>query len=40
MTTGGFTGGKFRRLTNCGDSDNVDPAYLPAGGGYVLSSNR
>ncbi len=40
MTTGGFTGGKFRRLTNSTDSDDVDPAYLPAGGGYVFSSNR
>ncbi len=40
MTAGGFTGGKFRRLTNSTDSDDVDPAYLPAGQGFVFSSNR
>ena len=36
MTRGGFTGGKFRRLTNSTDSDDVDPAYLPAGGGRPI----
>jgi len=40
MTTGGFTGGTFRRLTNSTDDDDVDPAYLPAGRGFVFSSNR
>ena len=40
MTTGGFTGGKFRRLTSSTDDDDVDPVYLPAGQGFVFSSNR
>ena len=40
MTTGGITGGTFRRITSSTDSDDVDPAYLPAGKGYVFSSNR
>lgn len=40
MTTGGFAGGTFKRLTASTDSDDVDPAYLPAGRGYVFSSNR
>ena len=40
MTTGGLTGGSFRRLTSASDSDDVDPAYLPAGRGFVFSSNR
>jgi hypothetical protein len=40
MTTGGLTGGTFRRLTSASDSDDVDPAYLPAGRGFVFSSNR
>lgn len=39
MTAGGLTGGTFRRLTNAA-ADDVDPAYLPAGGGFVFSSNR
>jgi hypothetical protein len=38
MTTGGLTGGTFRRLTNTGD--DVEPTYLPAGRGYVFTSNR
>jgi hypothetical protein len=40
MTTGGLTGGTFRRLTSATDSDDVDPTYLPAGKGYVFTSNR
>ena len=40
MTTGGLTGGTFRRITSASDSDDVDPAYLPAGRGFVFSSNR
>jgi len=40
MTTGGLTGGTFRRLTSSPDDDDVDPAYLPAGRGVVFSSNR
>ncbi len=39
MTTGGFAGGKLRRVTNSNQFDDVDPAYLP-GGGFVFSSNR
>jgi hypothetical protein len=38
-TAGGLTGGSFRRITASG-SDDVDPVYLPAGGGIVFSSNR
>jgi hypothetical protein len=40
MTAGGLTGGTFRRLTSSPDDDDVDPAYLPAGRGFVFSSNR
>ena len=40
MTTGGLTGGTFRRITSTADSDDVDPTYLPAGRGFVFSSNR
>ena len=40
MTSGGFTGGSFKRLTASAESDDVDPAYLPAGRGVVFSSNR
>src|SRR5450432_3101330 len=39
MTTGGLTGGTFRRLTASGN-DDVEPTYLPAGRGYVFTSNR
>jgi hypothetical protein len=39
-TTGGLTGGTFRRLTSSTDADDVDPAYLPAGRGFVFTSNR
>jgi hypothetical protein len=40
MTTGGLTGGTFKRLTSSAQDDDVDPAYLPAGAGFVFSSNR
>lgn len=40
MSTGGLAGGSFRRLTSSSDSDDVDPTYLPAGRGYVFTSNR
>jgi hypothetical protein len=40
MSTGGLTGGSLRRLTNTATADDVDPAYLPAGRGFVFSSNR
>ncbi|MDQ6639945.1 MAG: hypothetical protein M3Z15_09825, partial [Pseudomonadota bacterium] len=39
MTVGGLTGGTFRRLTATGNAD-VEPTYLPAGRGYVFTSNR
>ena len=40
MSAGGLNGGTFRRLTESTDDDDVDPAYLPAGRGFVFSSNR
>ncbi len=40
MTSGGLAGGSFRRLTASTSDDDVDPAYLPAGRGFVFSSNR
>ena len=40
MSVGGLTGGTFRRITAPTDSDDIDPTYLPAGKGYVFSSNR
>jgi Hydrazine synthase alpha subunit middle domain len=40
MTTGGMTGGTFRRLTSSTSADDVDPSYLPAGRGFVFTSNR
>jgi hypothetical protein len=40
MTTGGLTGGSFRRITASTTADDVDPAYLPGGRGFVFSSNR
>jgi hypothetical protein len=36
----GLTGGSFRRLTSSTTDDDVDPAYLPAGKGFVFTSNR
>ena len=32
--------GVFRRITAPADGDDVDPAYLPAGRGFVFASNR
>lgn len=32
--------GKLRRLTASTEDDDVDPAYLPGGRGFVFSSNR
>ncbi|HEU0204047.1 MAG TPA: hypothetical protein VFR86_26865, partial [Burkholderiaceae bacterium] len=40
MTSGGLTGGTLRRITSSTQDDDVDPAYLPAGRGFVFSSNR
>ncbi len=40
MSTGGLTGGTFRRITASTTEDDVDPAYLPGGRGFVFSSNR
>jgi Hydrazine synthase alpha subunit middle domain len=40
MTAGGLTNGTLRRITASTQSDDVDPAYLPANGGFVFSSNR
>ena len=40
MSTGGFAGGTFRRITASTTDDDVDPAYLPGGRGFVFSSNR
>ena len=40
MTTGGLTGGTFRRVTSSTNDDDIHPVYLPAGQGIVFSSNR
>jgi hypothetical protein len=40
MTDASLTTGKFRRLTSSTEDDDVDPAYLPEGGGIIFSSNR
>ena len=40
MTEGGLLGGTFRRVTSSAGDDDVDPVYLPAGQGFVFSSNR
>jgi hypothetical protein len=40
MTDATLTTGKFRRLTSSTEDDDVDPAYLPDGRGFVFSSNR
>ena len=40
MTGTALAGGSFRRLTSSTEHDDVDPAYLPAGRGFVFSSNR
>jgi hypothetical protein len=40
-TTGtALNAGRLRRLTASSADDDVDPAYLPAGRGFVFSSNR
>jgi hypothetical protein len=39
MSAGGLASGSFRRLTAAA-ADDVDPSYLPAGGGFVFTSNR
>jgi len=39
-TTGGLSGGTLRRITSALSNDDVDPAYLPAGRGFVFTSNR
>ena len=40
MSTGGLTGGTFKRLTASTSDDDVDPVYLPANRGVIFSSNR
>ncbi|MBI5926370.1 MAG: hypothetical protein HY836_12340 [Aquabacterium sp.] len=40
MSSGGLTGGTFRRLTASMSDDDVDPTYLPGGRGVVFTSNR
>ncbi len=40
MTGTGLTDGNFRRVTSTSTDDDVDPAYLPKGRGFVFSSNR
>lgn len=40
MSAGGLAGGSLRRITASTADDDVDPAFLPAGRGYVFSSNR
>jgi len=40
MSSGGLTGGSFRRITSSTNDDDVHPTYLPAGRGFVFSSNR
>jgi hypothetical protein len=39
-TSGGLSGGSLRRITSSSTDDDISPAYLPAGGGFVFSSNR
>ena len=39
-STGGLAGGSLRRITAAAGQDDVDPAYLPAGRGFVFTSNR
>ena len=40
ISGGKMDGGTFRRITATTDADDADPAYLPANGGFVFSSNR
>jgi hypothetical protein len=39
-TTNGLATGSFRRITSSTSADDVHPAYLPAGQGFVFTSNR
>jgi hypothetical protein len=36
----GMNNGHFRRITSSSTDNDADPAYLPAGGGFVFSSDR
>jgi len=40
MSSGGLTGGSFRRVTSSTADDDIHPVYLPAGQGIVFTSNR
>ena len=40
MSAGDLTAGTLRRLTASTEDDDVDPAWLPAGRGFVFASNR
>jgi len=40
MSMSGLTGGTFRRITSSATGDDVHPAYLPSGQGFVFTSNR
>jgi hypothetical protein len=40
MTGTSLDKGSLRRITSSGNDDDVTPAYLPAGRGFVFSSNR
>ncbi|MFO1266580.1 MAG: hypothetical protein U1F67_07265 [Rubrivivax sp.] len=40
MTGTALAAGTFRRLTGSSSDDDVDPTYLPAGQGFIFSSNR
>jgi hypothetical protein len=40
LSPNGMTTGSFKRITASTTDDDIDPAYLPAGRGFVFSSNR
>jgi hypothetical protein len=40
MSSGGLSGGSFRRITSSANDDDVHPVYLPKGRGFVFTSNR
>jgi hypothetical protein len=40
MTTGGLSGGTLRRIVATPGNDDIAPAYLPGGRGFVFTSNR
>ncbi len=40
MSAGAMDKGSFRRITASTTANDADPAYLPAGGGFVFSSDR